>query len=510
MSFAGNLQYLRRRDRITQEELADFLQVSRQSISKWETGEAYPETEKLFALCDKFEVSLDALLRGNLVPSAENVKSYENAYGADCKCVCKGCGNIYLGNFCPNCGTPNSGSHASRRGISKATLKRIVEITGTIFGLLCALSCMVFVFFTGFSIKGEAQSDQMIAVLTGNNYIDYFFFFGEAYDQLSQTVISSAFDISKFAYYQSAVSLTVVGAVTIASTATFFVLSAVSAVRKLMRIGGQRFPILVALTFCSYIFGVAVLKSFGIASADLVYSLSAKVDANAHYVLNGATIAGIAVSSSFLLLERVLCAVNGFKLTKSIKNIIAYVVCIIGAAVAAATLAVLAYACISYSMRFNYSVGNMTISGNSPISELGTIVISAFGNNTSEYIREWVTGYIETCVWNGFIAHLSTVLACLCAAVRFGFALCGKGKTRFVELALSLVCVALAATAYVCADKCAYAGSMAMPYVSGNWNSKEVTFNSSGTLVPIIISAVGAAISVLRLFLPSVSATGEN
>lgn len=46
MSFAENLQTLRKRDKITQEELADKLQVSRQSVSKWETGEAYPETEK--------------------------------------------------------------------------------------------------------------------------------------------------------------------------------------------------------------------------------------------------------------------------------------------------------------------------------------------------------------------------------------------------------------------------------------------------------------------------------
>ena len=38
MSFADNLQRLRRRERITQEELAERLGVSRQSVSKWETG----------------------------------------------------------------------------------------------------------------------------------------------------------------------------------------------------------------------------------------------------------------------------------------------------------------------------------------------------------------------------------------------------------------------------------------------------------------------------------------
>lgn len=70
MNIAKNLQYLRKRDRITQEDLADKLGVSRQSVSKWETGEAYPETDKLLTLCDLFNVSLDALMRGDIAAEA--------------------------------------------------------------------------------------------------------------------------------------------------------------------------------------------------------------------------------------------------------------------------------------------------------------------------------------------------------------------------------------------------------------------------------------------------------
>ena len=66
MNLAENLHYLRKRDKITQEELADRLGVSRQSVSKWETGEAYPETDKLIILADMFNVTLDALMRTNL------------------------------------------------------------------------------------------------------------------------------------------------------------------------------------------------------------------------------------------------------------------------------------------------------------------------------------------------------------------------------------------------------------------------------------------------------------
>lgn len=70
MNIAKNLQYLRKRDKITQEDLADKLGVSRQSVSKWETGEAYPETEKLLSLCELFNVSLDDLMRGDISATA--------------------------------------------------------------------------------------------------------------------------------------------------------------------------------------------------------------------------------------------------------------------------------------------------------------------------------------------------------------------------------------------------------------------------------------------------------
>lgn len=75
MSFAENLQYLRKRDQITQEELADQLGVSRQSVSKWETGEAYPETEKILALCDVFHVTMDDLMRRDVAAQREPVQS---------------------------------------------------------------------------------------------------------------------------------------------------------------------------------------------------------------------------------------------------------------------------------------------------------------------------------------------------------------------------------------------------------------------------------------------------
>lgn len=61
MSFAENLKYLRKQKEVTQEQLAEILSVSRQAISKWESGFGYPETEKLLVLSKELNVSLDYL-----------------------------------------------------------------------------------------------------------------------------------------------------------------------------------------------------------------------------------------------------------------------------------------------------------------------------------------------------------------------------------------------------------------------------------------------------------------
>lgn len=71
MDLANNISYLRKKNGLTQEDLADYLHVSRQSVSKWETGESYPDTEKIIAICEKFNVTMDALVRGNLAETAK-------------------------------------------------------------------------------------------------------------------------------------------------------------------------------------------------------------------------------------------------------------------------------------------------------------------------------------------------------------------------------------------------------------------------------------------------------
>ena len=61
MKFCEKLQKLRKEKGYSQEQLADLLDVSRQSVSKWESGTTYPEMDKLLSLCKIFNVSLDEL-----------------------------------------------------------------------------------------------------------------------------------------------------------------------------------------------------------------------------------------------------------------------------------------------------------------------------------------------------------------------------------------------------------------------------------------------------------------
>lgn len=72
MKLGSNLQYLRKlHGNMTQERLAERMGVSRQTISKWETGEAYPELDKLLELSKLFSCTLDALLKEDMSPQED-------------------------------------------------------------------------------------------------------------------------------------------------------------------------------------------------------------------------------------------------------------------------------------------------------------------------------------------------------------------------------------------------------------------------------------------------------
>lgn len=67
MSFSDNLKAIRKEKNLSQEELAELLDVSRQAVSKWELGDGYPEVEKLLMIAGKLNVSLDNLMGTEIV-----------------------------------------------------------------------------------------------------------------------------------------------------------------------------------------------------------------------------------------------------------------------------------------------------------------------------------------------------------------------------------------------------------------------------------------------------------
>lgn len=66
MNFSENLQKLRKEKNISQEKLAEELNVSRQTVGKWENGVSCPEAECLVEISDFFGVSIDTLLKGTV------------------------------------------------------------------------------------------------------------------------------------------------------------------------------------------------------------------------------------------------------------------------------------------------------------------------------------------------------------------------------------------------------------------------------------------------------------
>lgn len=66
MSFGENLRFLRTEAGLTQEQLAEEMEVTRQSVSKWESDSGFPEMDKLIQMSERFDCNLDDLLRGNM------------------------------------------------------------------------------------------------------------------------------------------------------------------------------------------------------------------------------------------------------------------------------------------------------------------------------------------------------------------------------------------------------------------------------------------------------------
>lgn len=98
MGFSENLQVLRKMKKMSQEQLAERLDVSRQAVSKWESGSGYPETEKLISICEIFDCSMDEIIKGKFTEDVNGEKKdYEGLMSKFSKGIAFAIGIILLG-----------------------------------------------------------------------------------------------------------------------------------------------------------------------------------------------------------------------------------------------------------------------------------------------------------------------------------------------------------------------------------------------------------------------------
>lgn len=82
MELSEKLYQLRKKSGLSQEKLAEQLDVSRQAISKWESGHSIPESDKLIAISKFFQVSLDYLVKDEIADAPkEEIQAVDNTKG---------------------------------------------------------------------------------------------------------------------------------------------------------------------------------------------------------------------------------------------------------------------------------------------------------------------------------------------------------------------------------------------------------------------------------------------
>lgn len=95
MTTGEKVAVLRKKKGLTQEQVAEILNVSRQFVSRWEMDIAFPETEKLIKLSRILNCSIDFLLNNDLYEQ----ESKQNPYALECYNFIRECGYFFLAHL---------------------------------------------------------------------------------------------------------------------------------------------------------------------------------------------------------------------------------------------------------------------------------------------------------------------------------------------------------------------------------------------------------------------------
>lgn len=78
MKLSDNIKFIRKENNLSQEQLAEQLGVSRQAVSKWESGQSYPEMDKVLLICKLYNYNIDELMNENVKEVSETKQSKIN------------------------------------------------------------------------------------------------------------------------------------------------------------------------------------------------------------------------------------------------------------------------------------------------------------------------------------------------------------------------------------------------------------------------------------------------
>ena len=95
MEFGNKLQAIRKDKKLSQEDLAEKLNISRQAVAKWEAGQAYPDIDNLIKLSELFKITIDSMIKNTSACSKDILNSVEIDFKEIIEFLCTAKKNTY-------------------------------------------------------------------------------------------------------------------------------------------------------------------------------------------------------------------------------------------------------------------------------------------------------------------------------------------------------------------------------------------------------------------------------
>ena len=320
MTTGQKIYECRKRAGMTQEELAGQLNVSRQAVSKWEADAAFPETEKILALCRLFSLSADELLFGNEPHGQSPSDSAGDA---------------------PACAPAAYAPPRKRKNVST---QKVLGYAGGGLAMLGALISFIFVFLIGFGTNGDlsASANGLQLNMQGRSL---FYYFNDAYREVEQ-ILSSLNGYPGYcptALYLTAVCGTITATVALLAAVALFSVTVVRYIRNLTGKTDKRPEEPAFASFFAFLMSALLLLSVERIQIDIHASETA---ASLGIVLNGTTIAGICIGG-ICMAGALGCAIaRGGREHGPGEAIMRYVFCAVSLALSTAVCALFACGCV--------------------------------------------------------------------------------------------------------------------------------------------------------------------